>query len=148
MANNWSTYTYIIAISFVICNCNKLQQVPLKSVILNTSNINQDGAQIVAASPSEVTISNNQFNIISNNDNTWHLILDLDNSWGFHPIIPSSLSITINGGDNGTWNEDLIIGFTVTNTEYFVTRIYTLIISNQDATTLIRMIHNHFYLVI
>ena len=89
-----------------------------KDALLTPQKLYEEGATINISSPSEVTSSTNFWNINANNEQTWHLMVDLDSSWGFNPHKPSSISVEIYSPTTPNSNDplsfdDIVIGFQV-----------------------------------
>ena len=102
------------------------QPTPIKHVILTPQNRDSQGATIddTISTQSEVTRSSTEWTIDSTSEDTWHLLVELDSSWGFHPTRESILEISIEG-NYGAGFEDIAVAFMVPNVnEYFATRYY------------------------
>eukprot|EP01084_Bolivina_argentea_P274663 468211_1 len=100
----------LVSFIFIYSTClyfNNSQYVA-KSVQLTPQNVNENGATMNVASPSEVTSA---WAINTTSDQTWHLVANLDNTWGFHPTTPSTITVEIQSATN--YQNDLIIAFTV-----------------------------------
>ncbi len=101
----------------------------IKTVNLTTSNTNQTGAAISKSSTwthPDVSVWNNLWNInVGDNDNSqrgYHLQIDLDNTWGFHPSKQSIISLTIYSTTtlipDSPIDLDLLLSFSVNNSQY------------------------------
>ena len=118
----------IIHFGFLIsCTNAQYQPLPIKTATLTTSQTSENGADITILDSSVATISNNEWNIkipyFQYNSGVdqygFDMLLNLDNSWGFHPTKESTLDITIYSDDNtGGSDQDLIISFSVDNSKY------------------------------
>eukprot|EP01084_Bolivina_argentea_P182582 315161_1 len=94
----------------------------------NTPNLQNNGATIIEldvetsySNPTEWRLYN------PNNNNGFHLQLNLDSSWGFHISEDSNLTIEVNADKNtiaSTQYNELIVAFTQTNSnKFFTTKI-------------------------
>ena len=98
-----------------------------KSVLLTPSNSEQDGASIKIPSDTETIPTSAFWNITTNRQDSWHLLLKLDNSWGFHPLFTSIVKVEIESptiASESTF-DDLLIAVTTPNmNKYVAMRIY------------------------
>ncbi len=117
----------IIHILISLC-CNSLSHI--NSATLTPSNPSQNGASISLPSISEVQIVNNEWLINANSNSTWHLILNLNNSWGFDTKETSNININLHGSNiitNANYNLLIAISIPIStsssNSDYFVMRL-------------------------
>ena len=109
----------------------------IKSTHLNTSHTDQDGARIEIQNlyNPDCTILDDQWiiNVSAQSDNDaqlypqrgYHLEMNLDNTWGFHPNQVSSIRLTILSptnisSNNSTHDPDLSVTFSVNNNQFIV----------------------------
>ena len=96
----------------------------MKSVILNATNSSLSGASVIMLK--DVTLTKQSWQIISTDGlSDFHLKLALNKSWGFDPLYPSMLNITISGFMPVDQLQliDLILSFSVNDAQYITTRI-------------------------
>ena len=123
-----SLSTLLILLSYMLSS----NAVIIKSVNLTSSNTNDNNAQIsIGSSNVDCWTQSNEWRIdvcsfgSGCNSNTYqrgyHLEISLDNSWGFHPTKPSTISITMHSDTNlnSQSDLDLIATFSVNSNQYF-----------------------------
>ena len=97
----------------------------IKSVSLTTSNTNDNNAQItIGSANNDCYVWDNTWEIEV--DNRWnsqrgyHLEIDLDNSWGFHPSNPSTITLTVHSDTSIDKQPDLdlLVTFSVNKNQY------------------------------
>eukprot|EP01083_Nonionella_stella_P155770 503738_1 len=95
----------------------------IKSVTLTTSNPIIDGANI-SCIHNDCNVNQNEWQLDSTNELGFHLKINLDTSWGFHPTKPSTISLTASGstplnGEKGAPKDlDPLFVFSVNNAKY------------------------------
>eukprot|EP01083_Nonionella_stella_P050580 134495_1 len=83
-----------------ICVITIVQSQPSKRVVLTSQSTETDGAHVaIIGASGEVTSSSTSWDITSLNPETWHLEVNLDNSWGFDPNYESNITLEIDGTD-------------------------------------------------
>ena len=103
----------------LLCFINA-QNLQLHTATFTPSHPSEPGISVSNQSPiGEVsTTPNNEWRIIAQGDQTWHLLTSLSNQWGFHPTKPSTITFEISSPTSYT--NDLAIGFTVPSTNKYI----------------------------
>eukprot|EP01084_Bolivina_argentea_P009843 18366_1 len=90
-----------------------------QSASLTTTNTYETGANITILK--DINIANNAWNTNVTDEIGYHMLINLNNSWGFNPNVLSTLTLTVNGTTSmaNDPRKDLIISFSVSNNQYF-----------------------------
>eukprot|EP01083_Nonionella_stella_P136736 416233_1 len=108
-------YTHVL-IAACVLTIAKSQSTP-KQVVFTSQNPNNDGATVaVIGDTGEVTSSSATWNITSQRDDTWHLVVNLDNSWGFDATYESNITFEM----DGVLADDLIFAFTTPKLDKYI----------------------------
>eukprot|EP01083_Nonionella_stella_P141833 437706_1 len=107
-----SVYTNVIIVIY-ICAVTIVQSQSSKQVVLTPQITDNDGAGVlIQGIASEVdTSSGTTWSITSKRIDTWHLKVNLDNSWGFDPNYESTITLEIDG-EPLSINQNPIFAFT------------------------------------
>ncbi len=88
-----------------------LQRVFCDGIALTPNESDKYGVTVTRNAP--VTIDGNNWDVTIEKDNDpWGVEINMDNTWGFHPTLPSKLTLTLSGRTVNPDNTDLIIAIT------------------------------------
>eukprot|EP01084_Bolivina_argentea_P236121 397121_1 len=89
-----------------------------------TNSGTKNGATLTIENPNDVNVNTNYWDVIITNQQGWQFRLDLDTTWGFHPLKLSTIIFTMHGIiPVSVTDQDWLITFSVKSTEYFSTFI-------------------------
>eukprot|EP01084_Bolivina_argentea_P204813 349825_1 len=96
-----------------------VQSTSFREVNLTTSNNEQNGANVILLKDTTVDTVDNEWNINVTDHAGFHMQIDLDNKWGFHPNKSSNITLIIYSRDIiDDTDSDLLFAFSVGNAEY------------------------------
>ena len=99
-----------------------------KSVTLSPSQTLASGSSCIVHHNEVYQSVNGGWGVFITSQSTWQFIVILDNTWGFDPVVKSSITITIDSdytqsGHGTETHNDLMFGFTVDNAEFISAKI-------------------------
>ena len=119
---------FVTTIYHQYCNA-QYQPTPILAANLTTSNPSENGANVTILNSYVISITNDQWSLDipswmnnGNNDDQqgYHLLINLNESWGFHPTKESTISFTIHSDQStGGSDKDIVVSFSVGNSQYF-----------------------------